>query len=146
MLHLGPPPSFRPLCMSAMMEARCKSLMWFLFLAQRDLIMVILRSLVPIYPQARHRREKQIISARLDELDSGLKWKRNPVVIIADKAGRWAAYVALAATHHNGGPGPQSNQGLPKGPPLTWETETPISLAGCGGGVPKCPQDGGEKR
>lgn len=97
-------------------------------------------------PKSGQQQGKQIISARLDKLDTGLEWTRNPVSIVADKAGGRAAYVVQAAPHCGRGPGPQSNQGLSRGPPPTWEAGTPISLAGCGGGVTKCQLDAGEKR
>lgn len=45
----GPPSRLR-LCASAMVETRCESLMWLLFLAWRDLMAVILHSLAPVYP------------------------------------------------------------------------------------------------
>lgn len=45
------PPSRPPLCASAMMETHCESLMWFLFLAWRDLIAVILHSLALFIPR-----------------------------------------------------------------------------------------------
>lgn len=73
--------------------------MRFLFVAQRDLIMVILCSLASIYPQVRQQQGNQITSGRPDKLDTGLKWKRNPVSIVADKAGGRAAYVVQAAPH-----------------------------------------------
>ena len=97
-------------------------------------------------PKSGQQQGKQIISARLDKLDTGLRRKRKPVAIVADKAGGRAAYVVQAAPHCGRGPGPQSNQGLSRGPPPTWEAGTPISLAGCGGGVTKCQWDAGEKR
>lgn len=81
---------------------------------------------------------KQIISTRLDELDSGPKWKRNPVFIIADKAGGRAACVALAAPRCTGGRGggsePQSKQGLSRGPPTRVGGTDPISPAAAGEG------------
>lgn len=59
--------------------------MRFLFLAQRDLIMVILYSLASVYPPSPASTGKQIISAGLDKLDSGLEWKRNPVLLLQTK-------------------------------------------------------------
>lgn len=59
--------------------------MRFLFLAQGDLIMVILYSLASVYPPSPAGTGKQIISAVLDKLDSGLEWKRNPVLLLQTK-------------------------------------------------------------
>ena len=73
--------------------------MRFLFVAQRDLIMVILYSLASIYPQVRPAAGEPDYQRQPDKLDTGLKWKRNPVSIVADKAGGRAAYVVQAAPH-----------------------------------------------
>lgn len=84
--HLGDPPSVSCPCVSALMETLVpRSLMWFLFQAQRDLITVIPYSLASVYPPSPASTGKQIISAGLDKLDSGLEWKRNPVLLLQTK-------------------------------------------------------------
>lgn len=83
---LGDPPSLSCPCVSVLMETLVpRSLMRFLFLAQRDPITVILYSLASVYPPSPAGTGKQIISARLDKLDSGLEWKRNPVLLLQTK-------------------------------------------------------------
>ena len=83
---LGDLPSISCPCVSALMEMLIpRSLMRFLFPAQRDLIMVILCSLASVYPPSPASAGKRIISAGLDKLDSGLEWKRNPVLLSQTK-------------------------------------------------------------
>ena len=84
--NLGDLPSISRPCVSALMETLVpRSLMRFLFPAQRDLIMVIPCSLASVYPPSPASAGKQIISAGLDKLDSGLEWKRNPVLLLQTK-------------------------------------------------------------
>lgn len=61
------------------------------------------------------------------------------LLIVADKAGGRAAY-AVRSPSLVGGPGPFTRS------PLPWEAGTPMSPAGCGGGVTKCQWDSREKR